>query len=118
MALLTEQQAVLGGAVPTYTAVAASDTWAPASKGSGARYILHIKNAGASPDNVKIDDPNSQQPAGATTFDPDLTVTVTNATEKMILIDNVDRFINPATGLVTITHSFQTSVTIGIFRIN
>jgi hypothetical protein len=117
MAQLTEQAPLLGGTVPTYAAVAAADYFIPASRGSGARYLIHIKNAGASPDNVKINDPTSLAPAGATTFDSDLTVTVTNATEKMILIDNIDRWVDPATGRVDITNSFITSVTIGIFRV-
>jgi len=119
MTLQVEQAPSLTGLQPTYTAVAATDTWAPLSRGSGARYLLHVKNAGASPDIVTVDDPNTVLPAGGSGADAarDVAISVTNAQERFILIDNVDRFVNPSTGLVTITHSFQTSVTIGIFRI-
>ena len=111
MAAYTVQTVVTAGAVPTYAAVSASDTFTPTSNQP---HILHVKNAGGSPDSVVIDDPNSVNPGSATQFDPDVTVSVANASEKMIRIDPL-RFKNTGTGVITITHSFTTSVTAAVF---
>jgi hypothetical protein len=110
MALLTVQN-ILGSITPTYAAVAASDTFAAAL---GSDYILHVKNAGGSPDVCKVDDPNSVDPGLATAWDPDLSVSVTNGQERIIRISTV-RHKSQSTGLVTITHSFTTSVTCAVF---
>lgn len=115
MALIAPQSPSIAAVAPTYVAVAASDT---IDGTAGGRLLLHIKNAGASPDNVVIDDPNTALPVGGSLAETarDVAFTVTNAQERMILID-VARFTNQVTGLITITHSFTTSVTIGIFRV-
>jgi hypothetical protein len=79
--------------------------------------FLHVKNGGASPDSVVVDDPNSGAgPAGYTAFNPDITVSVTNAQERMIG-PITDRFAAAADGLAVITHSFTTTVTAGCFAI-
>lgn len=111
MAAYTVQTIPVSGLAGTYVAVSASDTFAPTSNQP---HILHVKNAGASPDSVVIDDPNSVNPGSATSFDPDVTVSVTNATDKFIRIDPL-RFKNTGTGNVTITHSFLTSVTAAVY---
>ena len=115
MALIAAQSPSIAAAAPVYSAVAASDT---IDGTPGGRLLLHIKNGGASPDNVVIDDPNTILPPGGSLADTarDVAFTVTNAQERMIVIDAA-RFTNPATGLITLTHSFTTSVTIGVFRI-
>ena len=113
MALLTVQVPTAAGITPSYTAVSASDTFAATS---GHAYLLHVKNAGGSPDTVVVDDPNSQNPGSAVAFDPDLTVSVTNGQERFIRIAPA-RHKNAATGLVTITHSFTTSVTCNVVLI-
>jgi len=120
MAQLTEQNPVLTGIVPTYVAVAATDFFVPLKRGVGQKYLLHFKNAGASPDSVSINDPTSVLPAGATgpgatAFD--VVVSVVNATEKMILLDNIERFVDPATGRVDIANSFITTVTCAVFAL-
>jgi hypothetical protein len=64
---------------------------------------------------VAIDDPNTLGPAGATAFNPDVTVSVTNAQERIIRLGPIRRYINTGTGNVTVTHSFTTSVTAAVF---
>jgi hypothetical protein len=44
----------------------------------------------------------------------DITVSVTNGQERMIAVPQAA--MDPATGLITVTHSFTTSVTQGLFR--
>jgi hypothetical protein len=114
MALLTVQRPVVSGITPTYGAAAGGgDTFAPATAGL---HFIHIKNGGGAPINLTINDPTSQGPPSATQFNPDVVVAVTNGQERMIAIDPA-RFINPANGLVELTYSAVTSVTIGIFRL-
>jgi hypothetical protein len=110
MALLTVQVPTAAGITPAYNAVSASDTFAATT---GHAYLLHVKNAGGSPDTVVIDDPNSADPGAAVAFNPDQSVSVTNGQERFILIQPA-RSKNVTTGLVTITHSFTTSVTCNI----
>jgi hypothetical protein len=58
-------------------------------------------------------------PAGrpARARDRDITVSVTNAQERMIGPLPANFFADPTTGLGTVTHSFTTSVTSGIFKL-
>lgn len=113
MTVHTVQTPTVAGTTPTYAAVGASDSFIP--KGSG-KHLLHVKNAGASPDSVAINDPTTLGPDGATQFNPDVTLSVPNAQERMFIIDPA-RFTNPATGAVEFTNSFTTSVTAGVFYI-
>jgi len=86
-------------------AVSASDTITAAQLGSlGADLV--IINAGASPDVVAIVD-GGLTPAGNAGVSGG--GTVTNATSKIFYIS--PRAVNLTTGLVTITHSFITTVT-------
>ncbi len=112
MATYTVQEVTATGTTPTYTAVSATDTFTPPA-GEG-RVLLHVKNAGGSPDTCKVDDPNTTSPPGAASFDPDVSVSVTNAQERMIEVD-CQRHTNTSTGLITVTHSFTTSVTAAVF---
>lgn len=116
MATYTPQAIPVSGLLATYVAVGASDTFTPAVADRGKRHILHVKNGGGSPDSVVVDDPVSTSPPSATSFNPDVTVSVANATDKFIDID-LARFMNPTTGVVTLTHSFTTSVTAAVFVI-
>jgi len=111
MALLTTQNIVRTGITPSYTAVAASDTFVP-----GQNTFAHIKNAGGSPDNVTISVLQGD-PAGAGLVISDLTVAVTNGQERMIGPLPPNFFADPTTGLGTWANSFTTSVTIGIFNL-
>jgi hypothetical protein len=116
MATYTVQTVTEAGLAPTYTAVGATDTFAPSAADYDKAMILHVKNAGGSADSVSVDDPNSLGPAGATAYNPDVTVSVPATTgDRLIRLAPVRRYVNTGTGNVTVTHSFQTSVTAAVF---
>jgi hypothetical protein len=75
-----------------------------------------VNNGGGSPITVTIDDPNSSTPVAATAFNPDPNMSVTNGTAKMMLIDT-RRCLNSATGLINITYSAVTTVTVAVYRL-
>lgn len=106
MALLTAQQIPVTGLQPVYSAVSASDTITP-----GGVQFLHVKNAGGSIDNVVVVVPGTLYGQAIA----DVTVAVPATTgDRMIFIPN--EVADPTTGLVTVTHSFQTSVTQALLR--
>jgi hypothetical protein len=109
MTLLAKQFIVRTGLSPTYTAVTATDTFPP-----GVDTFLHVKNAGASPDVCAIQVLQGDPP-GFTIADN--SVSVTNAQERMIGPLPPQFFADPTTGLATVTHSFTTSVTSGVFAL-
>jgi hypothetical protein len=110
MAVLVAQQITKYGITPSFaTAVSASDTLTPDSVGM----FLAIRNAGGTQDVVTIDDAGTT-PGGNSPTDPTVTVPITTG-EKWIYI--VPSYVNPATGVITISHSFTTSVTCGLFRV-
>ena len=109
MALLSTQVILRSGLSPAYTAVAASDTFVPHGE-----VFLHVKNAGGSPDSCVIA-VAAGDPPGLTISDN--TISVTNAQERMIGPLPANFFADPTTGLATVTHSFTTSVTSGVFRL-
>lgn len=110
MALLTVQNISRAGVVPTYAAVAASDTFLP-----DGNTFVHVKNAGGSSDTVTIS-VLAGDPPGLTIAD--LSVAVANGSEKMIGPFPAQYFADPNTGLATIAHSFQTSVTVAVLKLN
>lgn len=110
MALLTTQSISRTGVTPAYTAVAASDTFTPDSQ-----TFIHIKNAGASPDAATFT-VAAGDPPGLTISD--VTVSVTNAQERMIGPFPANFFADPTTGLATVAHGFTTSVTSGVFKLS
>lgn len=115
MAVYTVQTVTEAGVVPTYTGVSASDTFTPATADLDKPHILHVKNAGGSPDTVVVDDPNSlSNAAGATAYNPDLTVAVSNATERFIRLATARRYLQ-SNGTIAVTNSFTTSVTAAVF---
>jgi hypothetical protein len=109
MALMSTQNISRAGVTPAYTAVNASDTFLP-----DAQAFVHVKNAGASPDTVAIQVLQGDPP-GLTIAD--VSVSVVNATERMIGPLPANFFADPVTGNGTITHSFITSVTAGLFKL-
>lgn len=109
MALLTTQTIVRTGLNPTYAAVAASDTFTP-----DAQTFLFVKNAGGSADTCVIA-VAAGDPPGLTISD--LSVSVTNGQDRMIGPLPAQFFADPTTGLATVTHSFTTSVTAGVFKL-
>jgi FlaG/FlaF family flagellin (archaellin) len=110
MTLLTTQTIARTGLNPAYTAVTASDTFTP-----DAQAFIHVKNAGGSPDSCVLA-VAAGDPPGLTIAD--VTVSVTNAQERMIGPLPAQFFADPTTGLCTITHSFTTSVTSGVFKLS
>jgi hypothetical protein len=107
MALLAAQQIAVTGSTPSYAAVSASDTIQPDAADN---LWLHVKNAGGSPDTVTVVIPGVYLGVAIA----DLTVSVPAGSERMIAIPAAA--MDPATGLITVTHSFTTSVTQGLFR--
>jgi hypothetical protein len=110
MAALTSTSLTLAGVAPAPVAVSASDTVAATQCGLTG-IIARVINGGGSPDTVTIVDPTLTTLGSAAT---NPTVTVTNGTTKMIRIPNSAQ---NASGLITINHSFTTSVTIEIWSV-
>jgi len=111
MATLATQVITPTGLAPTFAAAAGGgDKVTP-----GDSRFVEIKNVGGSPCVVTIDDPNSVTPVGAQSFNPDLSVSVPATTGDRMIGPLGARFANQADGLVAITYSQVTSVTIGSF---
>lgn len=72
-----------------------------------------VTNGGGSSINVTIDDPGSTSPANATAFNPDVVVAVPNGQTRLIGPFPVNRF-NDANGLVAVSYSGVTTVTVGV----
>lgn len=109
MALLNIQQFTEVGTTPSPIAVSASDTIV-AVPGLG----LIVRNAGGSADVVTIV-VRTIGPGGIAT--PNVTVNVPATTgERWIALTNPE-YVDPATGLITVQHSFTTTVTEYLVRI-
>jgi lysophospholipase L1-like esterase len=108
MALLTLQTLSAPSLTPSYGAVSASDTVAALDD----RMFLHVKNAGGSPDTVTIVIPGNDQ-FGSAIPDPTVSVPATTG-DRMIPL--IPAMADPATGLITVTHSFTTTVTCALIR--
>lgn len=109
MALLTVQDVTRAGVAQTYAAVAASDTFA-----NNGKCFVHVKNAGGSSDTVGFTAFNTVD--GAAVAGKTVTVGATTG-DKMIGPFPPEIYNDPETGLMTITHSFTTSVTIAVLRL-
>lgn len=102
MAVITPKVGALSGVDPlAYVAAAGGGDSFPAT-GDGV-YLIHVKNGHTSPQSIVIDDPNSASPPSATTFVPDVTVSVPNAGERMIVVSNSGRFID-STDSINLTY--------------
>jgi PKD repeat protein len=110
LTLLSTQSISRTGVTPAYTAVTASDTFVP-----DAQTFIHVKNGGGSPDTCVVAVLQGDPP-GLTIADN--SVSVTNAQERMIGPFPANFFADPTTGLATVTHSFTTTVTSGIFKLS
>jgi hypothetical protein len=113
VAALTAITPVVTGVASTGAAVAASDTIDASILGQRGAY-LEIINAGGSPDTVTIKDFGSTA-AGNSLASNQYTVSVTNGTSKVIFIKPSQ--VDPSTGLVTVTHSFTTTVTYKLYPV-
>lgn len=113
MAALSAITPTNAGATSAGAAVAASDTIARAVMGPKGAY-LEIINGNASPDSVTISDPGLT-PAGNPLSGGTIAASVTNGTSKVFFI-KPDQ-VNPATGLVTVTHSVTATVTYKLYPV-
>lgn len=111
MAALTLTTPTVTGATATPTAVSASDTIDQGSIGGRGAYLLVI-NGGGSSDTVTIKD-FSFNDSGNQLPSNQFTVTVPNGANRIIKLSPF--MVDPSTQLVTITHSFTTSVTCYVF---
>ncbi len=111
MAALSATQPARLGTATTGAAVAASDTISQAILGTNGAY-LEIINGNASTDNITISDAGST-PAGTPLSGGTYAGSVTNATSKIFYLS--PRQVDPATGLVTITHSVTATVTYKLY---
>lgn len=113
MAALTAIVPVVTGVASTGTAVSASDTIDQGTLGSQGCYV-EVVNAGGSTDTVTVSDFGSTA-AGNTLASNQYTVAVAAGTSKIIFIRPSQ--VNPATGLVTLAHSFTTTVTCKVYSL-
>lgn len=110
MAALSATTPTRGGVATPGAPVSASDTIAQSVMGP-LGCILEILNGGASPDNMTISDASvTSSGAGAAANAP----SVTNGTNKVFVIRPIQA---DPTGVVTVTHSFITSVTYKLYPI-
>lgn len=107
MALLNPQQVGITGTTPVYGAVAASDTLVPDE-----RSFLIVKNASGTVDNVAVVIPGQQYGQNR----PDVAVAVPITTGERWIGPFTPDMADPATGLVTVTHSQTASVTCALVR--
>jgi hypothetical protein len=110
VAALTTQTISRGGVQPTYSPVAASDTFTP-----GQQTFLHVKNAGGSPDTCVVQ-VLAGDPYGLVITDN--SVSVPAGSERMLGPFSGQFFADPTTGQATVTHSFTTSVTCAVLNLS
>jgi hypothetical protein len=113
MAALVATTPLVTGVSDPGAAVSASDTIDQSILGQRGAY-LDITNAGGSSDTVTISDFGTTG-AGNALPSNTYTVTVANGTSKIIHIKPSQ--VNPATGLVTVAHSFTTTVTYQLYPV-
>jgi len=111
MALISYQQITAAGLTPTTaSASAGGDTVALASPTDDRTY-LQVTNGGGSPITVTLADPGTT-PAGNTTTAPAVSVAA-GATRLFPLNPNL---VNTSTGLISISYSAVTTVTVAAIR--
>jgi hypothetical protein len=107
MAALTTQSIGLPSSLPTFQAAAGGgDTATP-----GNNSFLVVKNGSGASVTVTLVVPGNDQFGNAK---PDLAVAVAAATERYIPLRDA-ALADPTTGIVSITYSAVTSVTVGVF---
>lgn len=104
MALLSVQSIIPAGIGPTYTAAAAGGDTVPFTPG----VFLHVKNGGGASITVTLANPAGNQYGQVPLAT--IAVTVPAAGERMIELPGV---LQDANGLINITYSGVTSVTVG-----
>ncbi len=111
MAALTMVVPTRLGTVDAPANVSASDTISASQLGTAGVY-LEIINGNASPDSMTISDAGST-PAGVPLASGNYAVTVTNGSSKVFYIS--PKQADPASGLVTITHSPTATITYKLY---
>lgn len=115
MALLTAQLIVPTGILPTYAAVSASDTL---NVPSDERTFMHVKNgSGASINVTLVAVATSQKVAGVGNIPIASKVVAVPAGSERMIGPITGAYVDPATGLATITYSATTTVTAAAIRI-
>jgi hypothetical protein len=109
MSLLTVYEATLAGVAVPYAAVTASDTVPVGDRDTA----IHVKNAGAGSTTVTVAVPGNTAYGLA---EPDLTVSVPAGSDRLIGPFDLG-LADSSTGLVTVTCSPTTSVTIAAIKI-
>lgn len=110
MAAMTATTPTRTGTATSGAAVSASDTIAASILGANGA-LLEIINGGGSPDNMTISDATVTATGAAAASNAP---SVTNGTSKVFLVKPAQA---DATGVVTVTHSFTTSVTYKLYPI-
>lgn len=103
--------APLTAATITQTAVAATDT---ITVDLGKQYILMVVNGNASPDTVAIT-ASGKDGFGRTVAA--MSVSVPNATTRFIWLPLQQQLADGTTGLITVTHSVQATVTCAVIAV-
>jgi hypothetical protein len=111
MAALIAVSITLAGVTPTAVVANATDTIAAGQFGANG-VILRVTNAGGSPDNITVVDPNRTL-LGYPGEEVVIAVPAAGVRQILIPITAIDQ----ATGLATINHSFTTSVSQEVARI-
>jgi hypothetical protein len=111
MAALTVNSVTAAGFVPAYVSAAGGGDTIDGTTAAAGRVFIHVKNGGSSM-TVTIADPGLTPLGNAGSA---AAVTVGGSAEKMIYIPPAA--VNASTGVVNLTYSAVTSVTIGAFRI-
>lgn len=112
MAALTAFTPLVTGVVNAGAAVSASDTIDQATLGARGAY-LEIINGNASSDTVTISDSSLTDAGNALASAP--SKSVVNGTSQIFYISPLA--VNPATGLVTITHTITATVTYKLYTL-
>ena len=114
MAHLTTQDVNLSLLSPTYGAADISgDTF-----DAGDRTFLHLRNGSAGSVTAIVNDPNSVEPSGATTFDPDVTITVEPGGSRVAGPFPASRFADPDDGYVHVSYDDVTDTDVAIMRLS
>jgi hypothetical protein len=108
MTALLTQAIILPSTLPTFAAAVGPDTATP-----GQNTFLVVNNGGGAPITVTLDVPGTDDFGNN---NPDLAVTVANATQRWIPLRALK--LVQASGLVNITYSSVTSVTVGVFAVS
>lgn len=100
----------------TLTMVAATAGGDTILRGNASFFGLVVNNTSAAAITVTVDDPTSSGPAGAASFNPDVTIPVPAGTQVVAAID-ATRHADRNTGLISLAWSAVAGVTAGVIRL-